>query len=219
VATVPSEALFQVTFERTPPLPGYTGYGWYTFKSLVTPANTAKFSPSRYTPMTWMLPCFLGNKGSMNYTFNVRNQSGLVTDNATRVEAVRAEGTKTLGPFYTVFDKDSSISLHVHTSNYRWNAPSTSKGSALTSQTTQAGLSVNIPYYHNTRFQANDLNTMYLSTLSRTSGVTLYASKPIGTYDAGMVIDVYSGTGPDFDLLYFINVPTYYVYMSAPQGA
>jgi len=217
-ATTSSEAVLRVTLERTPPTPGYHSDGWFTFKSLITPVNTAKYMPSRMIPVTWMMPCFLGNKGSMNYSFNVRNQANTMSDNATRVEAIRADSAASLGMVTLYIDKDSANSQSVHTGLYRV-LPGTSRGSALTSQTTQAGLSVNVPYYWNTRFQYNNIWVQYKTSNLTTSGVTLLASKPIGTYDAGMVVDIYSGTGPDFDLLFFINVPTVYAYVGTPLGA
>ncbi len=87
-------------------------------------------------------------------------------------------------------------------------------GMALTNTKTNAGLSVQLPYYSSSGFQMVDPRREYSNGDTFTDRNNdwwqiewRYNKSSATTSAQGSLTSVYYASGPDFDVIYFINVP------------
>jgi hypothetical protein len=213
--------LWRVPFRRTPRPYGYTINGLEKADSIVGPAGTYKsFNYSQVHPITWVLACFIGYKGSTNNTFNALRLGASGDSLYSSVSVSRTDDTTNVIPSYSTFVQSagsqsqmmSALNGGVGTSV---GLPSGATGVALTHQATQAGLSVNLPYYANSKFFYRNLDYHNYQNLALPDGsaddlfLFLALRKVTTVADDSSILEQYCGTGPDFQLIYFLNVPAY----------
>lgn len=221
VSTTPTDAtndnfIVQKIFAKLPPYYGYDPRGIHFAKGLITPANTYQFNFVKIHPVNWMLPAFVGYRGSMNWTFN--------TDAPSALGSVRVVRLNT-GTFASANDGYIGGSFVKGTrsqdaSSFMNALDAGCAGSALTNQLTQAGINVQCPMYAAYRFQST--NPVY-TTLPAAADGSLFdmfmyeatCDSVTGVSNKGLKIWSYAGIGTDFSPLFFLNVPTY-IFIDAP---
>lgn len=216
--------LFTVPFKHFPRPPGFYNNGWEQGRNLnltLTPYNYTKMHP-----ILWTSACFIGMKGSVNVTFNAQCNSG--TNSYTDSMSVRRVGNASSLSANDRRLNAYSVSVGAITDSQVMNAWATepryawsATGTALTNQKTNTGLVVNVPFYSRAGFFTTDLTSKYDNTSitdDSNNDWYYYQHMTFGTTPASArntCIEMYYGTGPDFDLVFFLNCPiVYYITVS-----
>lgn len=219
-----SVTVFHMT--KYPGAPGFDPNGTIpAIKQIPLAVGNAPANFTKQTPFTWIVPCFLGMRGSMIWHFNA--ESFYATGkNMTNVTIERVD--KPLNTF-NVFSTDVVESYRTDktfTSNTilggvamsRYNGTGTG-GLSVVNQETQSGLSAGLPHYNPYRFvsarpefyrkgsaeQNTDRDTYELRVINRAvpGNRNLYSS---------LVLNKYHSIGTDFTVFFFLGVPTIYEY-------
>jgi hypothetical protein len=74
-----NQMIFHIPFQRLPRPYGYTALGLSRADGTIVPASNFGFNYVRVHPITWVKSCFLGYKGSTNWTFNTVFNAGGTT--------------------------------------------------------------------------------------------------------------------------------------------
>jgi len=210
------------TFGKIPPYYGFDPNGIHNVNKVVG-VGTAPFNYVKTNAINWILPCFVGYRGSGVWTFNpASNTSGLQCADSVRV---------TREPVNNFVWNDSITSYAAPTTAQEtpWRALSltlnTSGGSALTNQKTQAGLSVLCPNYNLFKFNStNPFNTTLAPLGARTQDGSADDNFQLEIEGSSTTIgllrvDKYWHAGPDFQPLFFLNVPSYFLQPTVPTPA
>lgn len=209
--------LGSVTFplKRLPPPPGVYNNGWNVGNTSAGAGQSVNYT--KLHMLHTIGQCFIGYKGSVNVTANLDQTLGSICDTMyiERTPFGDALPSASRRPFITTL----TLAANTTAANMDFlnrNVPSGRNGRALTNTRTNTGLSANLPYYSGSGFQIMDLSKEYNNQDRLTDSdndwwrlVFRYnraASNGALTLD-GSLMSVYYGTGPDFDLVYFINVP------------
>jgi len=200
------------TFARRPAFYGYDPNGFGTASSSLGGANY-NFNFVNNTPMTYWAPCFVGERGSVNYDIN------FISGQNTNLDSMALSRY----PYAVTRTSDvtsvSLASLATNGSAGYWglqvNQFIGKAGMALTTQKTQAGLQVNVPMYSRFRFYStypldrrlgvsNDESSIDNMMLSY-KFIPLAGDNPKNTF-----VDFYVSAGIDYQLLFFVNVPSFW---------
>nr|AWK77840.1 polyprotein [Darwin bee virus 5] len=166
------------------------------------------------TPLTWFAPCYLGYRGSVNWVVNADNPTYI-----SHIRAIRPGDDNTLNYGTTSY-----------TQAYTFNTPSFylkfgydgAGGSAITNQHTQAGLSVQYPFYTGYKFLPTSIGTPTSDTQADTSFdrvIFEISSNNVDlAVDGGCKIWQYCGAGTDFSFVQFQFVPVVYNYPNFPNA-
>ena len=188
-------------------------------------AGTSKYNFVKNTPYHMISQCFLGERGSFTWKFNL---DGTYTNSVTVSRPKLPLNNLNYNFATQLLDLNSDV---VQTAILAQNEPSNS-GIALINQQTNTGLSVNAPQYSIFGF----LDTKPGTRVEGLSGVSVddalrisYVSRR--TFDVPIVTDPvttpvpgidyfyhYFQVGPDYSPVFFLNVPTMYIYDSVPTG-
>jgi len=215
-----------VPFKRYPRPPGFYDNGWDS--AIDSGGIDAKpYNYTRMHPINWVVTCFIGVKGSVNVTFNHNQLSTSQSVDSLSVTRVSTGPTMSAAArrrdYWTQSTigstSDSSINRTYNRFIERWGEDGIS-GSALTNQKTNTGLSVNLPYYANSGFLITDPYVQYSNKDTITSGNSdwwrfRYKVRKDPTVNTlrPNIIEMYYSTGPDFDVVFFLNCPvTYWKY-------
>nr|ULG00069.1 MAG: hypothetical protein 2 [Locarnavirus sp.] len=199
---------YRSTFGKLPPFVGFDPAGIQNGFGLLNTITPFAYNYVQTTPIQWILPCFIGYRGSGVWTFNpiCSNPSDEVS--VTRVPSVGMGWSDSIQSIAT-----STRSNAAYQGQLR---DPTAGGIALTSQETQAGLAVLCPNYNNYRFNSTRPTNMTsppsLSTPRTYDGAIndTFSMRITNTTGAQNTrIDKYWHAGPDFQTIFFINVPTY----------
>jgi hypothetical protein len=200
---------------RSPEYPGFDTTGNETAIGI----NSAVSEPYNWTawhPITWFSQCFVGSRGAYHYTLNPSDQSDVCS-----ITCARSYSDRTT-PITVTLD----LPITNRIDYIRRFADSTTQstgnvGLSLTSQRTLAGEMVSIPMYSKFKFLKND-------PLVRTDGdsydhsdTDTFAIETVTRSDVEfnpkyLSLDLYVSAGTDFSLVFFLNVPTLYLYDSLP---
>ncbi len=212
------------TFSKVPPYRGYDVNGIHTANKLIG-VLTAPYNFVQTTPIQWILPCFVGYRGSTVWTFNPNSSYDLGSVNVTRQPAVAFQWQDTYSADVPLANKSG------YAAYFSNNKQATAAGTALTNQSTQAGLSVLCPNYNQYRFNSTRvLNSTLGATSSRSADGTAIETFYMEINTAAtlssavltpktVLIDKYWHAGPDFQVLFFLNVPSYYLQPVTPTAA
>jgi len=206
---------------KMPMSPGYCDFGYGLAKGLVTTATSYPYNWCAMTLLAYLSPAFLVYRGSTNWTFNLNSQTKVmgtfraVRDNigATGTYASIAVDVSTVG----TTSLGSSFSKVITT------RPSGRAGSSLINANTQSGLNVQLP--NMSPFKFCSTHTAY-ANFGQTKDASLLDSLIVEadwgnsvTANEAQQVYTYVAAGTDFNLHYFLNVPTFYVYSGIPLAA
>lgn len=217
--TIPGTAyaVIQSTFGKLPPFRGFDPTGIHRANNIVGVGNS-NYNFVQDSIVQWMLPAFVAYRGSGVWTFNTNSAAAVGSVTVTRDNETQMNWSDTASAGFPVLGNRSGVAAFFNT-----NRTATAAGVAATNQLTQAGLSVLCPNYNYLKFNSTTPGNM-------TSAPT---SSSYNTYDgstndafklnimannvnsstvngAGIVVDKYWCAGPDFQLLFFLNAPTWY---------
>lgn len=209
---------FGETVARIPWPYGYNPIGIDSVTALVG-VGSKPFTYSKMTPLTWVMGAFIGVRGSVNWTINA-DANGIAIGNFT----IQRDPSDTANPKYNQYDATSTANgTGFAAANYLYNRDG-SAGMTVTNQLTQAGSSIQVPMYSKYTFESADY--------TRASGYGTYddANKTQFSYNmmligsaaasqptlptANIRVYKYAAIGSDFNLHFFLNTPTVYIYNS-----
>lgn len=166
-------------------------------------------------------PCFAGERGSYNYDFN---WSGPTAGGVDSISVSRSYSTYPAFNFDSVFSTTSTNNSTLASINQRALSYIGKNGSALTNQKTQAGLSIQAPYYSRYRFTntnpylrltGNTFDDSDFDNLRITVSANDVANNGSTNLASGS-LNIYCGIGTDYQLLCFVNVPSIWYYTTPP---
>lgn len=196
---------------------GFSATGPYTASKIVG-VGTAPYSFSRMGVQQLVSLLFVGQRGSTNFSVNLTDHSSTFIS---QIVLSRYDTTVVSADWAGAASTNSTTPSVVARQNLDGYLESHS-GTALTDQRTQAGLSVNIPYYSNYNFQF--VNPTYADLGSTVDGshldnIQVAYSVNKGT-SAGVTqnLNVWAGYGLDYNFFFFINCPSLYL-ITPPAGA
>lgn len=214
-----NNAIIRSYFGKLPPTNGYDPNGLHSANKLVG-AGSAPFNYVKRTPLSVILPCFIGYRGSGVWTFNSASNDSLKSISVTRTpdtNLVAGDGVTT----FAAPTNHSVIPQRGLLYNY-----DTAGGVALTNQLTQSGLSVLCPNYNEYKFNSTRVGSNTKPPTSGTSfdgaandGYVLTIPIKSSANVINTTIDKFWHAGADFQPLFFINVPTLYRITSIPTPA
>jgi hypothetical protein len=196
-------------------------YPGYDFNGLDTALGLTSGTPYGYNwvpwnAVTWFSMCFVGSRGSYHYTLNPA-----YSVNVSDVRIARLPNSRTTymasSVFLPVTDRDDFVRETVTDS-------AGLSGLVLTNQRSQAGHMISAPMYSRYKFQNN-------STALRTDGssiddtnidsleISAIYNSQAGQNSKFFYADLYMSSGTDFSLIFFLNVPTLYLYDSLPLAS
>jgi len=218
VAVVPSTpnvmTLWKQTMTRFPLSPGYeTTNGYDSAKGVIVTTSNFNYNYSFMTPYNWLVPAYVALRGSTRWTFNLDSTVAVGQFRIFRIPGLTI--TPAVSTSTTAYTDSSTASAW-----YTINSFSGAAGQSITNQYTQAGISVELPMYSPYRFvttnpvaasnptsyaDSQDCHRLEVSTNSTTNATS-----------GLMRMWQYNGIGTDFNVHFFLNVPTLYVYSSVP---
>jgi len=209
-----THAIYQATFTAIPELPGYDPFGKDSARNQANSTNV-DYNFSMHTNLAWIYPAFVGWRGSINYTFNGNLDGKALTS----MRVVRGNfGNVGQELWYTTTETARSKVR----SFYKNVMNSGNAGSALCNQMTNAGLSVSAPWYRPVKFALCDPNVLDYTDKDDFTGDTnlrleiAFPPKSDSNSNRTFVIHRYVSVGPDFNPVFFVNVPPVYYYATDP---
>lgn len=212
--------LWRKRFNRYPAYYGFDPLGVHFANGLVS-ALPERFNFVKNTPYNWFAPAFVGQRGSMHWTFNPV-AVGTAAPFAFPHVRVYRDNQQSGNAGIVTATRTPAGSLSNLSSFYSLNADAGSGGHALTNQITNTGLSVQLPNYSRFRFQSTDPTQG--TDLSNKDGMDIdayvleidYRNSVSGTPLGSTRVWEYVGIGTDFGLYFFLNVPTMWIYSIYP---
>jgi hypothetical protein len=204
----------RIPIKRMPPPPGVSDNGWWLGTTISGAGQTVFYT--KMHPILALSTCFIGYKGSVNVNVNVdQPATSLATDTLSVYRVQNGDGltaAQRRPSVYVYSNPANSIGVNAQQDNMAVNAGRA--GLALTNTKTNAGLSAQLPYYSSSGFQMCDPRREYSNTDTFTDRNNdwwtvewRYNKTAAATSTAGALTSVYYATGPDFDCVFFINVP------------
>lgn len=207
-----------VMWIHSPKWPVHYGYDPNGINKARNNANTAdvSFNWVKSTPWHFLVPCFVGQRGSMFWTFNV--------DAPTPVKRILV--SKLSGSTVSSFNLTTEAAPVLPSGGPRqiWSRVwPTSGGSAITNQLTNGAVSVSTASYTPFKFQSTDpANCSAIPTSgSEYDGAcneVLRLDIPLAQAANTIHVERYFGVGTDYNMIFFRNVPTFYQYSSTPAA-
>ena len=199
-------------YPRFPMLPGYDPFGQYQTSG----AGNPRYNYTGQTPYTWVSPCFLGQRGSMNYALNV--VSGQVLSEI----SIQRERELLSTTFRDHDTTPTGISDDDFTSDALQDVKTSGMpGLAMSNQRTQTGVVAQVPMYSNYRMLSTVGGGIGLAVDGSTRDAVSFNMISNPSFDVGenaeeIYIDVFYGVGTDFNLFFYINAP--FIHLAAVPG-
>lgn len=205
---------------------GYNGEGTNWATGIVS-GTKKQFQYSPNHPLSWLGNCFVGHRGGIVHHYNV-SRNGFELCDELKVErdprswvlynTRQAVNRYNAGP--TGAGSNSSLArspMTTATGNVRRDVIG-QRGMAMTNMHTQAALSAISPYYSKWKFRPSYVATRdVVSGVSEMESMKVVASMRCGSTgtstDVGWpILTIYMAGAVDFDLIYFVCVPAYFVF-------
>ncbi len=206
--------------------PLYYGFDVNGINTAVGSTGNAPFNFCYTLAYNVLAPCFAAQRGGSNWTINVISNRSIGL-----IRAERRDFTKTAALYnYTSTISDTATASTVARQPLTFSSNGTA-GMAMTHQNIQAGLQVNIPHYSNKRFIGTSptyatLGYTYggVNTESDTTAIEIWlnpcdTARNITSQEAATTVYFNYAAGIDFNLFFFVNVPTLYVQSTVPSPA
>lgn len=215
-------AVIYGNFSRRPCYFGYDVNGW-SAANKISAVGVHNFNYVSDHFINKLRPCFVGDRGSINYNINCRTSgfSSVYIDSL----ALARSNLQAVSTNDVYLDTSMTTNLNnLAKLNMLASAPFGYNGGSLTNQKTQAGLQVATPLYSRYKFQSTNPLTARLGSSDDESnadnvGLILPFKVLNGLNPTDLTIDLYVAAGIDYQLLFFVNVPTIWVYSTIPNGA
>lgn len=213
---------FRLVQTKYPPYLGYDPDGIFLAQKTLT-AGSAKYNYSNDTPWHIITQCFIAQRGSTHWHYNVNLDGGdnLHSDNLT-VTRFQDGGTTASFTFFTEpIGNDNAAARY-----FVRRLGNTAAGCAVTNQSTQSGLSFACPNYSPFKFQstrpenATKPSTTYnLRDGSNREMFHIYGTCPSSLVPNQSRIFRYFGVGTDYSLYFFICAPVLNTMTDFPLSA
>jgi hypothetical protein len=211
--------MFKQSASKFPLYFGYDPHGLHSAVGLITTGSNFPFNFVATLPYHWITPCFIAQRGSMNWSFNVDSQRPVAS-----IRMVRKPDSSFSAPsnaIFTATPTDESVGAAYYLQN---DAGPGCGGSGLTNQNTQSGLNVVLPNFTQYRFQNTAPSSVSNPTAADGSDhdwsileVSL-ADTPSAEINSTKIWK-YQSIGVDWGCYFFLNVPTRYIYGTFPTAA
>jgi hypothetical protein len=201
-------------FLKIPPMYGYdTGGGIQQAKGIVATTTNFNFNFVQQHPLTWVLPAFVGYRGSTNWTFN----SALVPiSRHVKVSRIN-DGVNTTAKAFRITATAGGGSTVNSVAQAGLNSLPGLAGSALTNQYTNAGISVACPMQTMFRFESTNPASYTVGSTVDGSALDVFrlevSSNNVAENLQGGLLWSYAAIGTDFNAHFFLNVPTWISYV------
>ncbi len=197
---------------RFPRLPSYFGFdpnGWNSAKGILVPGSNFPFNFVQNTYVSWIIPMFIGYRGSVNWSFNLCCGNNTVSD----FRSMRTCITRAVPNYSSTPGNSGTYSAYARYFLANFKDPGTS-GASLTNQITNTGMSINLPYYSRSNFSFTNPGLVNLGSSVDDSDIDTnelyFIFNPSIQSDAKYLkVDRWFSTGHDFNLFFFINCPSY----------
>jgi len=202
---------------RMPLYNGFDPNGIHNANEIVG-VSTAPYNFVHNLPMNWIGQCFVAQRGSVNWSFNVNNKEAVST-----MVVVRQPTTLSVANYHTTETVANGTDTSLSNSELWSFTRSGLSGMALTNQMTQTGLSVVAPMYNSNRFYGcsppqRTLGQTYDSSNEQGIELSVDVAPADGVNSKYVRIDGYAAIGADFAYHFFLNVPTIYHVTTLPVG-
>ncbi len=219
--SIGSSASSQVKFlykqmQRYPPCFGYDPTGQESAVKLTTGSGSAPINFCKFTYLNYVLPAFIGYRGSVNWTFNL-----VTPDNVCNEMRIYRDNISGSNSSYGVNNyATNQVSETAHQMMVARNSGAC--GQAITNCLTNSGLNVQIPSYTPFKFQTT--NPRHGTTCSIVDGsirdqAALQCMMKTNSNAAAyqVLLNNYVSAGTDFTVMFFLNVPTIFYYSATPS--
>lgn len=219
-----SSALGTTQFSRLPRYPSYPGFtsNGYTSANKLTTGTTG-YNYVRWHPMTYISQCFLGCRGAVNYRANVNCDLDVVNFRALRSN-VATSTTLTTGNYSNFSSTNTTTNKTAYIALQSNNLDGS--GVSVTNTKTNAGLNISAPFYSKYKFRTTAAGSTNLGSATDDSNLDWIQFMVDYNPAAGLAarlknsaFQLYVGAGTDFSPIFFVNVPTLYLYNSLPTTA
>lgn len=188
-----------ITLRQLPPQVGYDANG------LHEDSATNAVTYGRMHPICWMQMCYMGRRGSTRIHIVAEHDGAYGNISVARADSV----TNKTG---TITDKSLAAITNAGLNYQMSTLAYYQEGAAVTSQLTQAGLSVELPLYNVNRFVSCDplYNNIGESETDNDSNTFQLQYQHFDSNVSG-TIDVLYSIGTDFNFLFYLDAPTIFV--------
>jgi len=205
-----------LTLPRLQPMLGYDGSALDSVKGVINTGNNYLFNWTLPNFLSYVAPAFRGSRGSVNWTavFDM----GYNGTNLKYFTVVRNKYTSTNSTAVTTASVGS-----ISTNNKFWyeNSRTSGPGALVATGPTSNAANWQMPFYATTKFTFTDAANLNNNALTEFTANDMWTaeysqSASYGTSTNSAKLHLYAGAGTDFDLLYFLHVPTYGVLSALP---
>jgi len=192
---------------------GFDPNGVNTAQGILTPTTTYAYNFALNTPYGRIAPCFVGYRGSHIWHYNVNSLNPIKHLRALRT----TRGLGGIGGYESIAGVADSGATPSKFCALVTSMNSGSGGESLTNQLTQSGLSVLYPMYSQYRMRTTAPTNATLGTskddtnLDAASLEIQFQTDNISNIGKYTMIEYHHSIGTDFNLFFFLNVPSLYV--------
>lgn len=221
ITATPSATVFNSYFSQHAAMPLHFGYdpnGIDVADSILVPGNNKAFNFVYPHFMNWIVPCFVGYRGGINWHYNLDD-----THFSNSIRTVRITRTaNTIGAYKTTFAPTITSSSTFARSTLSGRI-SGSTAQSLTNARTQTGVSTYYPMYSRYRMRSTSIASTTLGQAGDDTDadhcrVEFSLQPHTATNPDVASMDFYVGCGTDFTTIFFLNVPTYLNYGLFPAA-
>lgn len=208
---------WKLTLFRIPRLPSYRGFdgaGYSTAQSTFN-ASSKPYNYSLWTPLNWVSQCFVGHRGSIHWSANLYSYTDKTRHDFVAFRQTRSALSSSTFAL-TISRSTASESFILH--NNAVNRDSLFSGGSQTNPKVQPTLTVSAPMYSRFKFlptsaaSRNLGETEFDTDKDAIQFQTNYYTPGTGNAQDRVFIDLFCSIGTDFNLIFFLNVPTLYLY-------
>lgn len=208
---------------KFPPFYGYDPDGVNTALKILT-AGSANFNYTNDTPWHIISQCFIAQRGSTHWHYNVMINGHSQQWSASSLSVNRLhEGASNAS---LTVRTGSLLPKNVMTRYYLNELGNSAAGTALTNQETQSGLSFACPNYTPFKFQSTSPEnaTRPPTAYNKVDGsdrewFRVQAYYPFDSVPSRSMVHRYFSVGTDYSLYFFINAPVLTTMVTVPEGA
>nr|ULG00029.1 MAG: hypothetical protein [Marnaviridae sp.] len=202
----------KISMYKIPPFYGYNNNGWDVAKGLIATTTNFNFNYCGNTYLHWILPAFIGQRGSINYSI-VQDTS------AAAMQLVARQPTYSLVKATETDIATISTTSGVICQAMRETALSgaSSSGIMCSSNYTLGSVTWQFPNYSSYKFNVTT-PANFTASIQQDDTDTQSQAILIGAPRAGVggTQHIFVGAGTDFMPVFFLNVPTVFVYSGSP---